>query len=72
MHDLVRLYAQQLSDTHANADGRGEAIDRLLTWYPNTAGAADDTCGRCLEQPSRRNSLIGMMPWRGWTPSGLP
>ena len=42
MHDLVRLYAQQLSDTHANADGRGEAIDRLLTWYLNTAGAADE------------------------------
>ena len=41
MHDLVRLYAQQLSDEHADADGREEARDRLLGYYLDTAQAAD-------------------------------
>ena len=33
MHDLVRLYAQQLSEEHADSDGREQAIDRLLDYY---------------------------------------
>jgi tetratricopeptide (TPR) repeat protein len=42
MHDLVRLYARQLSDADAEADGREQALDRLLGYYLDTADAADD------------------------------
>jgi tetratricopeptide (TPR) repeat protein len=42
MHDLVRLYAQQLADEHAEGDGREQARDRLLGYYLDTADAADD------------------------------
>jgi len=41
MHDLLRLYARQLSDAHADADEREQARDRLLRYYHETAGAAD-------------------------------
>jgi tetratricopeptide (TPR) repeat protein len=42
MHDLLRLYAQQLSDVHADADRREHARDRLLRYYLKMADAADD------------------------------
>jgi hypothetical protein len=42
MHDLLRLYAQRLSEEHADADGREQARDRLLGWYLDRAGAADE------------------------------
>jgi tetratricopeptide (TPR) repeat protein len=42
MHDLLRLYTRQLSDAHADADGREQARDRLLRYYLDTADAADD------------------------------
>ena len=41
MHSLVRLYAQRLSDDHADPDGREHACDRLLDYYLRTALAAD-------------------------------
>jgi tetratricopeptide (TPR) repeat protein len=41
MHDLLRLYARQLSDAHADADQREQARDRLLRYYVDTASAAD-------------------------------
>jgi len=41
MHDLLRLYAQRLSEEHADADGREQARDRLLGYYLDTADAAD-------------------------------
>ena len=41
MHDLLRLYAQRLSDDHAEADGREQARDRLLGYYLSMARAAD-------------------------------
>ncbi len=40
MHDLLRLYARQLSDVHADDDGREQARDRLLRYYQDTACAA--------------------------------
>ena len=40
MHDLLRLYARQLSDAHADADRREQARDRLLRYYLDTADAA--------------------------------
>jgi tetratricopeptide (TPR) repeat protein len=42
MHDLLRLYALQVSDAHADADGREQARDRLLRYYLATASAADE------------------------------
>ena len=42
MHDLLRLYAQQLSDIYADADGREQARDRLLGYYLHMTEAADD------------------------------
>jgi tetratricopeptide (TPR) repeat protein len=47
MHDLMRLYAQRLSDEHAQADNREQARDRLLDYYLAMAGAADK-CLRAL------------------------
>jgi tetratricopeptide (TPR) repeat protein len=41
MHDLLRLYARQLSDAYADTDGREQARDRLLGYYLDTARAAD-------------------------------
>jgi tetratricopeptide (TPR) repeat protein len=41
MHDLVRLYARQLSNEYAEADGWEEAVDRLLGYYLHAAAAAD-------------------------------
>jgi tetratricopeptide (TPR) repeat protein len=41
LHDLLRLYASQLSDVHADADGRDQARDRLLSYYLAISAAAD-------------------------------
>ena len=41
MHDLLRLYSQQLSEVHADSDRREEARDRLLNYYMRLAKAAD-------------------------------
>ena len=41
MHDLLRLYAGQLSDARAEADGQEQARDRLLGYYLDTTSAAD-------------------------------
>lgn len=40
LHDLLRLYATELSATEEPAAGRGEAVERLLRWYSGTANAA--------------------------------
>ena len=42
MHDLLRLYARQLSHADAADDGREQARDRLLDYYLDTAWAAAD------------------------------
>ena len=41
MHDLLRLYARQLSDNYAEADQRERAKDRLLDFYLKKATAAN-------------------------------
>ena len=41
MHDLLRLYAQELSGAHAETDGRERARDRLLDYYLHMVDAAD-------------------------------
>ncbi|ANZ42950.1 hypothetical protein BBK82_22725 [Lentzea guizhouensis] len=40
LHDLLRLYATELSATEESADGRSDAVTRLLQWYCDTANAA--------------------------------
>ncbi|WP_439660939.1 BTAD domain-containing putative transcriptional regulator [Lentzea sp. HUAS TT2] len=40
LHDLLRLYATELSATEESSDGRAEAVQRLLGWYFDTANAA--------------------------------
>ena len=40
MHDLMRLYAQRLSDACADSDGRDQARDRLLGYYLKMTEAA--------------------------------
>lgn len=40
MHDLVRLYAQRLSDAHADIDDRERARGRLLSYYLKMTQAA--------------------------------
>ncbi len=42
MHDLVRLFADELGETQALPDGRGAARERLLDWYVATAREADE------------------------------
>ena len=41
MHDLLRVYASQLSDAEAEADKQGQARDRLLGYYLDTTWAAN-------------------------------
>jgi tetratricopeptide (TPR) repeat protein len=41
MHDLLRLYARQLSDACAQDDDRDQAQDRLLEFYASKAAAAN-------------------------------
>jgi tetratricopeptide (TPR) repeat protein len=52
MHDLLRLYAQRLSDEYAEADGREQARDRLLGYYMSLTAAASEY----------RKALPGMAP----------
>ena len=40
LHDLLRLYATELSATEESSDGRAEAVKRLLGWYFDTSNAA--------------------------------
>jgi tetratricopeptide (TPR) repeat protein len=42
MHDLLGLYARELSDAEAEADEREQALDRLLGYYQTNTSAADD------------------------------
>jgi tetratricopeptide (TPR) repeat protein len=41
LRDPIRRYARQLSDEHAQADGREQALDRVLTYYLGMTEAAD-------------------------------
>ena len=41
MHDLLRVYASQLSDVEAEADRQEQARDRLLRYYLDTTWAAN-------------------------------
>lgn len=51
LHDLVKLYADELSKDEDPADDRAQALRRVLTWYRDTANAAD----RLLRPTERPN-----------------
>jgi tetratricopeptide (TPR) repeat protein len=40
-HDLLRVHAQQLADTHDPDDARQQAVRAMLSWYLDLAVAAD-------------------------------
>ena len=46
MHDLLRIYAQRVSDEYADADGRQQSQERLLGYYLRAADAATDNLRR--------------------------
>jgi tetratricopeptide (TPR) repeat protein len=49
--DLVRVYARQLSDAHAETDGRSQAYERLFAYYLEQADAADKHLNALPGQP---------------------
>ena len=51
MHDLIRLYAAELSRDAARDDQSEAALDRLLKHYRDTANAADDHLRALPGQP---------------------
>jgi tetratricopeptide (TPR) repeat protein len=65
MHDLVRRYAQQLSDAYAKADGRERARDRLIDYYLNMAEAADDYLRALpgMDVPAEFSSRDSALAW---------
>jgi tetratricopeptide (TPR) repeat protein len=71
MHYLVRLYAQQLSDANAEADGREQALDRLLGYFLDTADAADDHL-RALAGMARPAEFAGRDEALAWLDAERP
>jgi tetratricopeptide (TPR) repeat protein len=65
LRDLVGLYAQQLSDTHAEADGREQARDRLFGYYLHMTDAADEWLRMLPEQavPTEFTSPADALAW---------
>jgi tetratricopeptide (TPR) repeat protein len=63
MHDLVRLYAQQLSDTHAKSDEREQAWDRLLSFYSEMTREADDHLHAHLGAPVNFTGRDDSLAW---------
>jgi tetratricopeptide (TPR) repeat protein len=53
MHDLLRLYAGQLSDAYADADGREHVRDRVLGFYLDSIRAANDYLWALAGRPVR-------------------
>jgi tetratricopeptide (TPR) repeat protein/transcriptional regulator with XRE-family HTH domain len=62
MHDLIRLYAAELSASEETAQSRNEALHRLLTWYLHSVDAGV----RLLDSGRRRFPLEA--PATGTTP----
>jgi tetratricopeptide (TPR) repeat protein len=65
MNDLVRAYAEQLSDAHAEADGREQSRDRLLSYYLNLTAAADDYLRLLpgMDEPEEFTSRDSALAW---------
>ncbi|MET8756996.1 BTAD domain-containing putative transcriptional regulator [Lentzea sp. NPDC004782] len=63
LHDLLRLYATELSATEESAEGRSEAISRLLRWYRDTANAA----GTVIAPPDHPSFLLPPLSTQDFT-----
>ena len=65
MHALVRAYAQQLSDAHAEADRREQSRDRLLSYYLNMTAAASDYLRVLpgMDEPEEFANRDGALAW---------
>lgn len=70
MHDLLRLYASQLSGPDNGAEEREQARDRLLAYYLDRADAADDHLRARAGTPTPAGFAGGPRRWRGWMPNG--
>jgi DNA-binding SARP family transcriptional activator len=57
LHDLLRVYAAELSRRDENKEDRGSALRRMLMWYLRTADHADG-----LLVPGRRHPPAGPAP----------
>ena len=65
MHDLLRLYAQQLSDEYADADGGSRPVTGCSATTSIPPRRQTSVFGRCRAWLSRQASPAGPMPWRG-------
>ncbi|MGR4879449.1 tetratricopeptide repeat protein [Streptomyces sp. LARHCF249] len=63
MHDLVRLFADDHGQAEAQADGRKDALDRLLDHYRSTTDAADTALDSGYRDPDRRAELEAALAW---------
>ena len=70
MHDLLRLYAQRLSDDHADADGREQARDRLLGYYLRHGRCAADHLRALPGHGGAGRIHRPGAPWPGWMRNG--
>ncbi|MEU7477338.1 BTAD domain-containing putative transcriptional regulator [Lentzea sp. NPDC042327] len=63
LHDLLRLYATELSATEESGPGRSEAVTRLLRWYADTANAA----GLAISPPDHPAFLLPPLSTQDFT-----
>ncbi|MFJ3980277.1 tetratricopeptide repeat protein [Streptomyces sp. NPDC090021] len=64
MHDLIRLYADELSVAQAGTDDREEALDRLLRHYLTATKSANDHLGvQCGEGAPGSSGKSAHLSW---------
>lgn len=63
LHDLLRLYATELAAAEESAEGRDEAVRRMLAWYSATANAA----GAILSPPDHPSFLLPPLSTQDFT-----
>ncbi|GLZ29821.1 SARP family transcriptional regulator [Lentzea sp. NBRC 105346] len=77
MHDLLRLYATELADTEESAQGRHDALTRLLGWYLGNADRAGSIISppdhpRLAEIDESTSDLTTHEEAFGWCTTELP
>jgi tetratricopeptide (TPR) repeat protein len=71
MDDLVRPYAQRLSDAHAEIDQRAQRLDQLLGYYVRTAAAAAEYL-RALSGTNLRSKFTSRESALAWLDAERP
>ncbi|REH28630.1 DNA-binding SARP family transcriptional activator [Kutzneria buriramensis] len=64
LHDLVRLYANELSQTEDNDSARTDAIGRLLGWYLTMAERASNVLAPWQDLAGADGQLAGLWQFR--------